>query len=110
MAVFIRFLANLLGLWLASQLVSGFLVTGNWRGFLVAAVVLTLLNLLVKPILKLLTLPLLVVSLGLFGLVINASLLWLADQFTGYIAIENLLALFWATVIVTAVNLAANKL
>lgn len=109
MRLILRFLLNLLGLWLAASLVSGFTVTGNWKGYIIAALVLTLLNLLVKPILKLITLPLIIISLGLFGLVINAVILWLTSQFTGYLIIDNLIALWWATIILTAVNIAASR-
>ncbi len=50
----------------------------DWSVILLAGVVLTLINLVVKPILKLLTLPINVVTFGLFSGVINVGLLWLA--------------------------------
>lgn len=109
MRLILRFLLNLLGLWLANNLVAGFAVTGGWKGYVIAGIVLVLLNLLVKPVLKLVTLPLIILSLGLFGLVINALILWLASQFTPYIVIDNLAALLWATVILTAVNLLSSR-
>jgi len=49
----------------------------NWTTILIAGVVLTLVNLIVKPILKLLTLPINIVTFGLFSVVINIGLLWL---------------------------------
>lgn len=48
------------------------------------------------------------VSLGLFLIVINAIVLWLAAQLTNYIAIENLVALLWATLIIAAINFIAH--
>ena len=50
-----------------------------WPTALVAAVVLALVNALIKPIVKLLALPVTVLTLGLFGLVINAAMLYIVD-------------------------------
>ena len=111
MSILTRFLANLVGLWLAVQLVSGFQVNGSWKGYIIAALVLALLNLLVKPMLKLITFPLIIATLGLFGLVINALILWLASQFAGgYITISGSWALLAATVILTAINIVSHWL
>lgn len=49
----------------------------NWVSLLIASLVLTIINTLVKPILKLLTLPLNLVTFGFFGLILNVGLLWL---------------------------------
>ena len=111
MKLIIRLLANIVGLWLAVQLVVGFQVSGGWKGYLIAGVLVALLNLLVKPILRTITLPLIVITLGLFGLVVNALLLWLAGQFIpGYIVITDLAALLWATVVLTLANLLSDLL
>jgi putative membrane protein len=50
----------------------------DWVTLLIFSVVLTLVNTIVRPILKLLTLPINIVTLGLFSVVINVGLLWLA--------------------------------
>ena len=106
-----RFLANLLGLWLVVHLVNGFQIHDGWRGYLIVGVVLALLNLLVKPLLRFLTFPLIVLTLGLFGLVINALILWLASQFAPvYLNIADTVALLTSTIILTAVNLASHWL
>jgi putative membrane protein len=72
--------------------------------------VLALLNMLLRPILKVLAFPLIILSLGVFTLVINALMLWIMDYFLAAITIENLVALVWATIIVTAVNLIVSML
>jgi len=95
-----------LGLWAAGHLVHGFAVNGGWQGYLITAIVLVLLNLLLRPILKLVSFPLIIISLGLFSIVINALILWLASQITGgYVSIENLWALLWATIIISIINI-----
>lgn len=50
----------------------------NWTTLLIAAIVLTLLQKIVRPILKILFLPINIVTLGLFSIVINMAMLWLA--------------------------------
>jgi putative membrane protein len=81
----LRVLVVALGLWLASVLVPGIEVTGAWT-LIGAALLLGLVNAVVRPLAILLTLPLTVVTLGLFLLVINAAMLalvaWVFDGFT----------------------------
>ncbi|MBI2063862.1 MAG: phage holin family protein [Candidatus Yanofskybacteria bacterium] len=108
MAIFIRFFANILGLYLANLWVSGFSIIDGWQAYLVAGIVLGLLNLIIRPILKIITFPLIMVSLGLFLIVINAIILWLTAQLTGYVVIENYIALLWATIVIAAVNFIAH--
>lgn len=108
MGIIIGLLANVLGLYLAHLWVAGFAVSGGWQGYLVAGLVLGVLNLIIKPILKIISTPLVIVSLGLFLIVINAIILWLAAQLTSYIMIENLVALLWATIVMAAVNFVAH--
>ena len=73
-----------LGLWLASELVSGIQVHGLWT-LLGAALLLGIVNAVVRPLLVILTLPITLLTLGLFLLVINAAMLglvaWMFDGF-----------------------------
>ena len=81
----IRLLVAALGLWLASQLVPGIAVHGAGT-VLGAALLLGIVNAVVRPLLVILTLPITVLTLGLFLLVINAAMLglvaWMFDDFT----------------------------
>lgn len=108
MVIFIRFFANILGLYLANLWVSGFSVIDGWQAYLIAGIALGLLNLLIRPILKIISFPLIIVSLGLFLIVINAIIIWLAAQLTGYIIIESYVALLWATLVIATVNFIAH--
>jgi len=110
MAIFIRFFANILGLYLANLWVSGFSVIDGWQAYLITGLVLGLLNLIIRPILKIITFPLIVVSLGLFLIVINAIIIWFTAQLTGYIIIESYVALLLATIVIAAVNFIAHWL
>ena len=77
MFLLIRLLINAGALWAATQFVSGISFTGDIPRFLVVALVFGLLNALVRPILLLLSFPLLILTLGLFTFVLNAAILML---------------------------------
>ena len=81
----IRLLVVALGLWLASALVPGIAVHGLGT-LLGAALLLGVVNAVIRPLLVVLTLPITVLTLGLFLLVINAAMLglvaWMFDAFT----------------------------
>ena len=76
MKILLTIVANAVALWATTQLVAGISWSGDLVQLLVAGAVFGLLNLIVRPIVMLLSLPLLVVSLGLFYFVLNGLLLW----------------------------------
>lgn len=73
----LRWIVLALAVWVAATIVPG-ISYDNWQSLLIAALVLGILNAFVKPALKLLSLPFIVVTLGLFLLVVNALVLLLA--------------------------------
>lgn len=77
----IRWLIAALALVVAAWIVPGIRVEGNgWIVYAAMAVILGLVNALIRPILKLLSFPLIMLTLGFFTLVINALMLWLASS------------------------------
>ena len=89
MGFVIALLSNSIGLWLAQQFVAGFVVVGGLKGYLIAGILLGLLNIVVRPILKLVSLPLMILTLGLFSIILNAALIWIVSRATGYIIIQS---------------------
>ena len=86
MGVVIRVLINAAALWVAVELLDGFnydFEGSSWVGFLAVALLLGVVNAVVKPILTILSLPAVLLTLGLFLLVVNALALsltlWLAE-------------------------------
>ncbi len=92
-AAIIRVLITSIAVFLAVMIVPGIEVDSLLAGF-AAVLVLTVLNLLVRPILLMLTIPLIVLSLGLFLIVINALLL----EFTAYLVSGFSVTGFWPAV------------
>jgi len=68
---------NGLALYAVTQIVSGVNCTGGIKVFVLGGIVIGLLNTIVKPILKLISIPFIFLSLGLFLIVINGAMLWL---------------------------------
>ncbi len=91
----IRVLINAAALWVADQLLDGITLSGNIWAILLVALVFGLINAVLKPILKLLSLPVLILTLGLFALVINAALLLLTDALMDDLTVDG----FWSAVL-----------
>lgn len=97
--IILRTLIIMLGLYLASVLVPGVQITGAWS-FILAAVLLGLVNAFVRPVAFLLTLPLTVVSLGLFLFVLNAAMFGLvAAMLDGFTVAGFWSAIFGAIIV-----------
>jgi len=80
MKLLVRWVIASLALFAAAWLVPGIHVVGNgWIVYATMAVILGLVNAIVRPLLKFLTCPLIILTLGLFVLVINGLTLWLAS-------------------------------
>ena len=77
MSFFIRLLINAVALWLATRFVDGISFDGELPFLLLVALIFGAVNAIVKPILVVLTFPFLIVTLGLFLLVLNGVMMWL---------------------------------
>lgn len=86
----LHILANAIGLYMTVQILGGdFLVSGGWKGYLIAALIFGILNGFIKPVIKILTLPFVFITAGLFTLVINMFLVWFAKYAIGVLAFEG---------------------
>jgi putative membrane protein len=94
MKIIIRLLVSALAIFVTAYLLPGVDVTG-WQTYFILAIVLGALNLFLKPLLVLLTLPLSIVTLGLFTIVINTLLVMLADKLVDGFSVDGFL---WALI------------
>lgn len=104
-ALFVRWLFNAAALFVASWLLSGVGYGDSWWSLFLAAIVFTIVNMLVKPIVTLLSIPFIVVTLGFFYLLINVFMLYLTDWLVGDFEIENFGWGLLAAIIVGIVNI-----
>ena len=80
MVFVLRILINALALWVATRIVPGLSFDGPVPMVVAVALVFAVVNAIVRPILKILTFPALILTLGLFIFVINALMLWLTAE------------------------------
>jgi putative membrane protein len=109
MHLLIRWLLNTLALFVVVELVPGF----HYRSIVslgIAALVLGLLNAIVRPILFVLTLPLTIVTLGLFLIVLNAIMLELTSFFAPGFRVDNFVAAVIGAIVLAIISWITNRI
>ncbi len=108
MRFLIRIVINAAALWVATRVVPGITVHGGGVALLGVALVFGLVNAVVRPALKLLTCPLVILTLGLFTFIINALMLWLTSALAQGIGlafeVDGFWPAFWGALVVTIVS------
>ena len=96
MPFLIRLLVNAAALWVSTKLVPGVNFDGGTLPILGVALVFGVVNAFLGPIAKILTFPLIIVTLGIFSLVINGLMLWLTSSFSSALGLGFHVSGFWA--------------
>src|SRR6266849_152016 len=108
MPFFTRLLVNAAALWVATRIVPGVTYSGGWLPFLGVALVFGVLNAFIRPVAKILTFPLIIVTLGIFALVINGLMLWLTSSLSSALGlgfhVSGFWAAFWGALVVSLVS------
>jgi putative membrane protein len=94
---------NLAALWVADALWDGVRIDG-WKAFLIGSAVLGVANAVLKPLLTILTLPLIIITLGFFYLLINIAMIALAEWIAPNFSIDGFWAYVGTVLVVWAVN------
>jgi len=107
--ILLRLIINAIGLYAATQVgIPGLRFDGDWKTIVVVALIFGLVNALVRPILALLTCPLMALTLGLFTFVINALMLaltgWIAEQLHLGFVVDGFAAAFIGALVVSVVS------
>ncbi len=117
--LFLQIIAGILGIFLATKFVPGVSLeiipgqsslfgiefTAAWQILVLVGGVLGLINFFLKPALKIITLPLRMLTFGLFSLVINMLMVWVVDILFLELVISGIIPLFWTTVIIWLISL-----
>lgn len=103
--IVITWAANILALLIAAYYISGFYVRENVRDLLVVGLILTFLSLIIKPIVKLIFGPVIVLTLGLGLILVNAIVLYLLTLLASpAVSISNGWALLYSAILIGFVN------
>jgi putative membrane protein len=114
MPFLIRLLVNAAALWVATRLVPGVSFDGGTMPFLGVALVFGLVNAFVRPLMQILTFPLILVTLGFFLLVVNGFMLWLTSSLSASLGlgfhVAGFWAAFWGALVVSVTSLLLSML
>ena len=112
MGTIVRLLVTALAVWVAVQVVGGLEFTGSWLGLLGIALILAIVNGFARPLVTFFSIPLVVLTLGLFLLVINALMfgltIWISGELDLGLTSTGFGATFIGALIVTAVSWAGE--
>ena len=108
----VRLLINAAALWIATRVVPGVSYEGGWVPFFGVALLFGIVNTFVGFITKILTFPLILITLGLFIFVINALMLWLTSVVSGALGlgfrVNGFGPAFWGALVITIVSTALS--
>jgi putative membrane protein len=111
-SLLLHWLFNAIALWVAAYLLTGLDFTGDLLHLVLVAAVFGIVNSLLRPLLTVLTCPLIVLTLGLFTLVINALMLlvtgWLSTRWNLGFTVAGFWPAFWGGLVVGLVSLALS--
>lgn len=106
----LRWLVNFLGLWTATSLLQGITYQGHIHVLVLAALIFSIVNAFIRPLIVILSLPWIVLTLGFFTLVINTFMLYLVQFFYPKFHIASFWSGLVAVVIIWVVNYLLNDL
>ena len=104
MKLLVRWGALALAFWVATALIPGIDVMGGFTTYLWVALLFGLLNATLGSLLKLLTLPAVILTLGLFLVVVNASILMLVSHWSDKLEVNNFWSAIFAAVVISLVT------
>jgi putative membrane protein len=110
MKLLVRWVALAASFWVATEVVSGIKIDGGFKTFFWVALLFGLINAIIGSLIKLVTIPISILSFGLFIIVINAAMLQLTDRWSDKLAIDNFWSAIFAALIISVVSGALRKI
>jgi putative membrane protein len=103
-----RFLLSVLGLLIIAQSIPGISLEGVYAAT-ISVLILGLLNAIVRPVLFILTLPITIITLGLFSFVINAVLFWFVASFVDGLTVDSFWIALLVSLLMTVINMVGSN-
>ena len=104
MNIIIRILVNSLAILIADRLIPGFIFEGNILSLFLAGTIIAFFNGFIRPIVQFISLPLTLLTLGLFYIIINVAILILATSFIPSVMIDGFWPAFWGVIVISITN------
>lgn len=96
MPFLVRWIVNAAALWVATRLVPGVTYDDGWLPFLAVALVFGVVNAFIRPVVRFLAFPFIILTLGIFSIVINGLMLWLTSGVADALGLGFHVQGFWA--------------
>jgi putative membrane protein len=109
MRILLNWLVSAVALWLVSQIVPGFHVSGLGSA-MIAVVIIGLVNATLGVLLKIVTFPLAILTLGIFWWIVNAMMLWVASSFVPGFTITSFTSALLGAVVLALVNMVFHRI
>ncbi len=107
--LFLRALIFVGAVYIASELVSGISFNG-WKALILTGLLLAVVHSVIKPVIKIITLPLSLITFGLFALILNAVFFWfVGNSIPGFI-VMTFMSAFWGALVVSVANWLFDKI
>lgn len=101
----IRLVINAVALWVAASFIGGIHLSEDIVSVAIVAAVFGLINAVIKPIVKLFSFPFIILTLGIFTIVINALMLLLTDYFTQSLYVESFMSAIFGSIVISIVSI-----
>lgn len=92
---------NAATLYAADYFIDGFEIAAGWQNLAIVAVIFTLINTFIKPVIKLILSPLIIITLGLGLIFVNAAMLYFLDFISNSVIISGITPLIYATIVIS---------
>lgn len=109
MHIVLRYLGTVAAVALTVNLVPGVSITGGWQTTLLVAVVWSVITMVIRPVLSILTLPITIITLGLFSFVLNALLFYAMTLFVPNFVVNSFLAAFLGAFVLSVLTWLIHK-
>lgn len=109
MGTFFRFLGTVAAVVLTVNIVPGIEVSGGWLTILLVALVWSVITMVIRPVLSVLTLPITLITFGLFAFVLNALLFWAMEFVVPGFSVDGFLAALLGAVVLSVLGWLINK-
>ncbi|MEM8862169.1 MAG: phage holin family protein [Chloroflexota bacterium] len=104
MNLLIRLGINAVALYAAAYFIDGITLSENWVSVIIVAAIFGIINAIIKPIVKILSIPFILITLGLFTLVVNALMLWLTSALSSALVVDGFGPAFWGAIIISLIS------
>lgn len=110
MHMLLRFLGTAAAVYLTVYLVPGITISGGWTTTLLVALVWSVITMVIRPVLSLLTLPITIITLGLFSFILNAVLFWAMTLIVPGFEVAGFVPALIGAVVLSVINWLISKI